>query len=188
MNHEELSKHYNFTPEHEGHLKAHTDDSTDVNNYLWDKHEDVPEFGHDPHHEHNIKKMDHALSAYKTPSNLIVYSGIHYDPRGRMNSEKVVHHPAYMSTSLDKDIAKGFASDKPASPRQAKGKHILAIHVPEGHPGAYVGHISHVSSEREFVLPRDTKLKHIKTESEVESSRILRKPYSLHIHHMEVVK
>ena len=59
-------------------------------------------------------QFDRMIASNKTPESLHVYSGVPYDPRTKMNSEGIVHHPAYIASSLKKSVAKGFA-DKHAS-------------------------------------------------------------------------
>jgi hypothetical protein len=97
--------------------------------------------------------MDSGMERHKTPHKLTVYSGIKYDPGEKMDKNKIVHHPSYLSTSLDKFTAKGFSNC-------TTNKHVLKIHVPKGHPGAYVDHFSENPGEKEFILPRNTKLKY----------------------------
>jgi hypothetical protein len=185
--HDKLSAHYKYTPEHRDELMNHTSDSPDLNNHLWNKHE-----GRSPllsklswyDRDKSVNKMDSALSSHKTPHAMTVYAGVNYDPTSR---GETVHHPAYLSTSIHRDVSKGFAQHKRGSEHQAAGKHIMAIHVPEGHSGAYVGHISRVSNEREFILPRGLNLKHSYTDTTMGHSSILRRPQPIHTHHMTIV-
>jgi len=133
--------------------------------------------------------LDAAINLHKTPHKLAVWSGTGIDPREHMNSEGIVHHPAYLSTSLSPYIAKGFAINS----RQYKLEgnelhtHLMKIHVPKGHPGAYVAHLKN-PDEKEFILPRNTKLKHIKTDTEQESFGYGSRKYFTHVHHMKVVE
>lgn len=109
-----------------------------------------------PGDEHNMKIMDDALRHHTTPHDLTVYSGLGQFHGDVVATNQRVHHPAYLSTSLRPDMAMGFAhchlhgTDVVA--------HLLKIHVPQGHPGAYVDHISRNPGEQEFILPRDTTL------------------------------
>jgi hypothetical protein len=183
--HDKLSKHYHYhnNDDHHETLRAYTDDSQDVNNHLWNKHEAPYDNSHSRDMDHNVEKIDHAMSVHKTPHAMTVYSGMSYDPTKREDHNGHVHHPAYISTSLDHDVAKGFAQHQRVS-----GKHILAIHVPEGHAGAYLGHISHVAEEREFVLPHGLTLKRSHTDTQMKYSRFHQKVHPIHTHHMEIVK
>jgi len=181
--HQTLSQHYNFknNQDHELAIKKYTDDSEDLNHYHWNK----GSVYHDPdsHKDNETERLDAALKHHKTPHPLHVWSGTGFDPRDNANSEGIVHHPGYLSTSINKQKAKGFARFKSYNSEM----HLLKIDVPEGYKGAYVAHVSHVPQEKEFILPRGLnmrikghtllKTKHHKTgKSEI-----------YHIHHMEVV-
>lgn len=164
--HEKLANHYNYTPEHHETMKDYTDDSRDINEHLWNK-------GSDSHLNHKVNKIDEVMKAHKTPHAMTVYSGVEHDPG------ETAHHPAYISTSLDHEVAKGFANGS-----RGGAKHILAIHVPEGHSGAYVGHTSHVPAEREFVMPHGLNLKRSHVDTQMGYSRIYKRPQPIHTHHM----
>ena len=97
-----------------------------------------------------------------------------------MNSEGILHHPAYLSTSLNKSTAKRF------SPHDNKNeKNVLKIHVPEGSSGSYVGHISFNPKEKEFILPAGTNLKYHHTKIEVDRGYL--NPL-FNVHHMNLIK
>jgi hypothetical protein len=98
-------------------------------------------------------RLDHALRHQNTPDNLVVYSGISNEHAGKVRSSDVVHHPAFLSTSLRMSTAQMFSSSQAS-------RDILKIHVPADHPGAYVGDLTNQHShEREFILPRGLKLR-----------------------------
>jgi ADP-ribosyltransferase exoenzyme len=182
--HDKLTKHYDYhnNDDHHETLRAYTDDSEEVNKHLWNKHEVPYDNSHSRDMDHKVDKIDHAMSVHKTPHAMTVYSGMSYDPTKREDHNGQVHHPAYISASLDHEVAKGFAH------QGGSGKHILAIHVPEGHAGAYLGHLSHVPEEREFALPHGLTLKRSHTDTQMGYSRIHKKPLPIHTHHMEIVK
>src|ERR1700722_4866973 len=170
--HKSLSKHYTFEsmPHHlKSIVRQYTDDSEDLNSYHWNKHElnktgQGHHFDADSRAEHESKHLDTALEAHRTPHDVTVYAGIKGDPRERANKEGVVHHPAYLSTSLNKRIAQGFANSN-RHPDRNNGTidhaHTLKINVPKGHSGAYVGNkgISEAPKEKEFILPRGLNLR-----------------------------
>jgi hypothetical protein len=98
-------------------------------------------------------RLDHALHHQVTPDNMVVYSGISNDHAAKVRSNDVVHHPAFLSTSLRMSTAQMFSHSQ-------SSRDILKIHVPAGHPGAYIGELSGSNShEKEFLLPRGLKLR-----------------------------
>jgi hypothetical protein len=176
-----LKKHYYYTEKN--HKEAIRDYqrsfiSKNINHALWEKHKN-PNLKYT--YNETTKKLDSAIHEFKTPHKLAVYSGTVHDPRELKNSEGIVHHPAYLSTSIKKDVAEGFSDDHK---NEEKGEaHILKIHVPKGHPGVYVPATeSGLNYEREFILPRGTNLKHIKTTKEDIGNNSKR-----FTHHMKVV-
>jgi hypothetical protein len=146
--HNKLSNHYKFNDEDIKPIKDYTKDSSRLNAYQWKKKENGYKNAYHKESEERTSEMDDILDRHRTPHKLTLFSGTPHDPREAMNKEKIVNHPAYLSTSLSKKIAKDFSG------------HVLKIHVPKGHPGAYVDHHSYNGSEKEFILPRDTKMKY----------------------------
>jgi hypothetical protein len=113
---------------------------------------------------------------------MIVHSGLHQSPefaiKDHPGHEGKMIHPGFLSTSTDFHQAKEFAhTDRDSvhgpKPTHHEGGtwrtdptgygHMMSIHVPKGHPGAYVSDHSAHDYEREFVLPRNTKLRVNKT-------------------------
>jgi hypothetical protein len=178
-----LANHYKFDKSHHDDFKGYVEGSKTVNASLWNsRNNDHNLIGDETNSR--IKNLDSALSLHKTPQDMTVYSGSIHDPRKMKNSEGIVHHPAYLSTSLNKNVAQRFSTlnqtydvdaDKPA-------KHLYKIKVPQGSSGAFIAHHSHLPGENEFILPRGTNLKHEKTESRETPTKIF------HTHHMSVVK
>lgn len=162
-----------------------SDGARSVNGYLWHKHQQNPEYGdYNPEFaEENVKNLDNAVSRHKTPHKLVVYSGTRHDPRKLKNEDGIVHHPAFLSTSTKQTTAKSFAHRNSSDDIN---RHILKIHLPEGHSGAYVSHVGALEDEREFILPRGLNLKHIKTTSETEMENGIHMA-TTHTHHMKVV-
>jgi hypothetical protein len=159
--------------------------SKSVNNYHWSKHKNTP-YVDSVMTEHDAKKnsegLDKFINMKKTPSKLVVYSGTKHDPQTMKNSEGIVHHPAYLSTSLDQNVAESFARKNITGYRDM---HMLKIHVPKGHPATYVpSSLNNPFSrkEEELVLPRGLNLKHIKTDIESTDGGKM-----LHTHTMKIV-
>ena len=191
--HKNLSQHYHFLDNHhENHEEHHeainkyTDDSTDLNEHLWETHKGARMKGGHPYSElldKETKRMDAALNYHKTPHPITVYSGTKMDPRQHINKEGIVKHPAYLSTSLDKNIAKAFARSHAVS----SDNHILKIDVPKGHKGAYVAHIGGLSKEKEFILPRGLNMKIKSTSKRNEINKITKRKETYLIHHVSIV-
>jgi hypothetical protein len=189
-----LREHYPkaaYTKDELGHLRDYTNGSV-INSELWDFHhkEKTP-----PERTEwsDIRGTDHALNKIKTPRSFHVYSNTKMDPRKEKDSDGIVHHPAYMSTSINKQFPKHWHNTKFIEDGDGGGsyeKHILKIRVPKDHTGSYVGqHISSVPGQHEFILPRATDLKYIGTHTEKVSHKnsfgTIHMTY--HTHHMEIV-
>ena len=179
-----------YTPQQVETIRDYQNYSRAINSYHWEKHHGDLNLsqGYRDHLEKQTGDLDSALQAHKTPKDLTVHSGIGYDPRTKMNSEGIVHHPAYLSTSFDTNTAENFSIRNQEKELHKDGyifhRHVLKIHVPKGTPSAM-----HFDGEQELVLPRGTNLRHIKTtkkKGEATNGGISYK-YINHIHHMEVV-
>ena len=120
-----------------------------------------------------IKHIDGFLKDQKLPHDLHVYHGTEgFDP-GKLASKhpkRLIKSAAYMSTSIKKHIAAGFAGSTTGTPDGVggftsangynnKNKHILHIHLKKGQRAAYLGSHSNFHEEHEALLPRNTTLK-----------------------------
>jgi hypothetical protein len=145
--HDKLMIHYRHAHDKYGvHLSTYGRGSSNLNHSLMypEKGKSVPE---------QALKLDHALSHTHTPDNLIVYSGISSDHAAKIRSNDVVHHPAFLSTSLRLSTAQFFSGSH-------YSRDVLKIHVPANHRGVYIGDVSGPNYiEREFLLPRGLKLR-----------------------------
>lgn len=180
--------HYsNFNGDERKHLIDYTESSNNLNGYLWDNH---PRKDYEnSFHDEKINHLDSAMTRHKTPHKLTVFSGTKFDPRNHMDENKIVHHPAYLSTSLSKKTAASFGTTNyhvDENGRVESEKHVLKIHVPKNHPGAYVDHFSDNKGEKEFILPRGTKLKYKYTDTHKIQDE--KDNHNIHEHHMEIVK
>ncbi len=190
--HDKLNKKYRFGNDDKKSFKSHMSHSFGVNNHLWEVHHGNKEYASsnfDPinYYKERIKNLDTAINNHKTPHDLTVYSGIGYDPRDKMNSNKIVHHPAYLSTSIDKGVAENFSLSHREKKKGIYHENVIKINVPKGHVGAYIGKF--MKNEKEFLLPRGLKLKHLHTETikgEYKNNYGTIK-YENHLHHMEIV-
>jgi hypothetical protein len=185
--HKIMRDHYNYekTTTHRESIYNYNDSNQSklMNGYLWEKHKNPEGFSQNESAETNIRNLDSAINSHKTPHKLAVYSGTVHDPRELKNSEGIMHHPAYLSTSIDESVGNSFAHRNKTSDKGINHTHILKIHVPKGHPGAYVPATGlDLNYEKEFILPRGTNLKHIKKTKEDISNNS-----KIFTHHMKVV-
>ena len=171
-----------------------------MNSHLWQQHgkSDIYRgmLNVEPHVDldSHIKNLDYMINSHKTPKSMTVWSGTFHDPRELKDKNDMVHHPAYLSTSLLRNTAQNFTTRSLAPekyPYDEKGKkirnhHILKIHVPEGHHGIYASGIGYDDSEQEFILPRGTKMKYLRTVKKINNNHQYDAIHD-HIHHMEVI-
>jgi hypothetical protein len=178
--HKSLVNHYsNYTDKHKKSIKDYTHQSFYLNDFHWKTHNNIPTT---TKYTEDTKNMDSVVNAHKTPQNLTVYSKSIHDPRTLKNYKDIVHHPAYLSASIQRSVAKNLKwnhhTDKETGEEH---HHILKIDVPRGSPGAYVDHHSSLSSQKEFIIPRGSNLKYHKTESQKFGKD------NYHYHHMELL-
>ena len=163
----ELEKHYRFS--HKKDLDAirdYTYTSYPVNSHL---HRKTTWKLRPLEKDHElVKPMDEALNRHKTPKELTVYSGVRRSPEHAIKHAGDEKHGVltktsnYTSASLDPNTAAQFTDHDTKSKYNEKfGNfvgHMLKIHVPKGHPGAYVDHHSSHKGEKEFILPHNTRM------------------------------
>ena len=191
--HNIIKKHYDkeyedkIAPDEKKAIEDYQIDSREVNDYHWKKNKKENIFsGIGKKHIENVTKgIDNVMSKSKTPHKLHVYSGTIHDPRNIKNDEGIVHHPAFLSTTINENFGRQRAKSHAIRTGDAEG-HMLKIHVPKDHPGIYVPSVNPDAvdtneHEREFILPHGTNLKHIKTTIEEGKKK------KLNIHHMKVV-
>lgn len=172
---EKLTDHYkNYDISDKKIISDYTTESRDLNGYHWNKH-------HNPTNKLNAffetqsSLMDKTINKNKLDKPKSVYSGVMYDPRRAKNALGIVHHPGYLSTSLNKSTAQDFALE---NSEDDENQHILKIKVPAGHSAAYVDKISQNKGEKEMILPRGLNLYHEKTTNDG----------IYKVHHMKIVK
>lgn len=168
--------------ERKEYLRGYTNESEDINEYHWNGNT------HDNDKNDQTRHLDEAMKVHKTPHPLTLYSGVRGDPRKRANALGIVKHPAYLSTSINPKIAKNFANSQIERSYSLKEghTHTLKIHVPQGHPGAYVAHISEMPNEKEFILPRESNLRLLGHKTTKEHHAIYG-DVTHHVHTAEVV-
>lgn len=170
-----LEKHYKYPENEEKVLNRFTYSSSELNNHLWNDHKQKRE-GYqknlDDHEEdarikgvYEPHNLDKALNRHKTPEDMELFSNSRHDPREIMNKDGVVHHPGYMSASINRNVSKNLKWNM-----KYKGKeshhHIWHMNIKKNSPGAYVNHLSNVPGQYEFVLPSGRNYKYNGTESQ----------------------
>lgn len=171
------------------HLRGYTKGSAGLNDYLWSEHK-KQDHGRSPddikYFQHRIKHLDNAMDRSITKKDQTVYSGSMHDPRDLKDKNDIVHHPAYLSTSKNRFVGEKFAGYHSEMKDGKRHHHNLAINVPKGSRAADLSRTKGVydSSEKEVLLPRNSKLKYNHTES---------KPHQtdetgiMHTHHMSLL-
>lgn len=151
-------------------VRSYTEESSTLNNgllkYSGNK-ERAQEYHRDrkdnDHPEINIDHLDSALSKHTLPK-MVVHSGVNFHPQKVTDKTSgVMKSSAYLSTTTNPEDARFFA--RPIYHNEEEfHRHILNIHVPQGHNGLYVGNrsmgskMTH-SDENEVLLPRGLKMK-----------------------------
>lgn len=167
--HRRLTKHYIFNPNEEETINRYTNYSSNINNTLLDYHDKK----YNPKQLEKVVHLDKILSSYDTPEDIIGYTGINGKHQSYLKhlSRKctgdsfLALHPAYLSTSLNRDMAETFA-DRTEHDASNFYVHLLKIKIPKGSSGVYADHISSREGEKEFILPRGLNI-HIQKNSEL---------------------
>jgi hypothetical protein len=110
--------------------------------------------GLDEEHKSIVSHLKAAMTAYKTPEDMTVSSGIKFDPRSHQKDADgpiKIKNDAFTSTSLSKPAAEDFIRDLD-TPEGGRDRHMIHIDVPKGSHGVYIGHHSSLPHEREFIL------------------------------------
>ena len=117
----------------------------------------------DPTFRDTVQQLDQALARGRVPENVTVYRGMRiprvYDMirEGTLPIGQRMFDRAYISTSLSRTLAKGFANS--SLPDLAHGTHriLVTIEVPAGSAGGSVQKLSRGSAEpeHELLLARD---------------------------------
>lgn len=164
-------------------IREYTSGSKDVNKSLWNHKTDGGEIN-----EHLLSQIDDihkGLDAGKAPSDdMTVYSGLRRDPQ-KMTKESggLLHHPAFISASINPSNALGFALPKNSNPD--KTLHVLKIKVRKGQKvGGYVGEHSEFAREQEYLVKANQML-HIHPEHDVMDLKGYdgKTSQRVHIHH-----
>jgi len=148
---------------HEETLNYYTDDSQHINEPLVNKktpdsfiRKMIPHLDKITRHKEN-----------KLPGPVTSYSGIHPKFGKMLSGVKIgekVKSPAYISSSLDKDIANSFSTHKSNifSDKGNFDQHMVVFHLPKGHTKArHIDHVSRWRGEDELLHARGQTFKKI---------------------------
>jgi hypothetical protein len=108
----------------------------------------------------NIAALDKAMDKTRAPFGFLTYMGCDYDV-DHMEDGKEYLFKAFRSTSIDAEQAETFTGGggQGYDPSRKRKKTIMQIRVPEGSPGIYVEKLTSVTGEKEFILPRNSKIR-----------------------------
>jgi len=157
-----LNKHYHWTPEEGKILRHFTESSYPLNNSLWKK---------DNENSQRINEMKGLINKHRTPEDMTVYSKSVHDPNKLKDENGVVHHPAFLSSSVHHSTVRHYFERNSLytklTPTIEKVNHMWHIHVPKGSPGAFI-HDEHSLNPKykEFVMQGGSNLQHHHTEIE----------------------
>jgi len=200
--HEALCDHYHpkhYTDLETEHLHSYTDDSSDLNKRLVAAHHDKEGVSTMDHsYQEQIHHLDGVMRKRKTPFGFHVFTGVGFNPGKTFSKGAHMHGhlPAYTSSSLTHTTAKTFAFGKtrnPDFPNLAKNSHphVLKIHVPAGSHGIYTGDDLGYGDEKEFVLPRNAKVRIHPVPSKRSVKRLdwtgEEKIHTLHVWHAKLI-
>lgn len=166
--HEQIHTKNNFVSRDPSHIKAISDyskNSTQINSYLHDKHNNVPDRYNSVGVDDKVKTLTDAINTAKIKDHIHVFTGLKDSPtrffNGSDKEKKDVHLPAFTSTTTSRPTAIKFASGTDDNTNGAHGiehdthnRHILKIHVPAGTSGASIIEHAMIPEEKEILLNR----------------------------------
>ena len=169
--HDKLAEDHPYTEKEKKETQKYTRGSSNLNRNLYEhKMEDkvVPKEVKGDFDTHNIKSLDAAVEKHSLKHDLHVYSGVHFHPGRSSGMSGHIQLPAYTSSSISKSVASHFAhSAGYSNPKELTSNkdgenikgHILHLHLKPGQKGAYIAPHSEYEEEREYTLPRNTRIK-----------------------------
>lgn len=157
---------HEHTDDDKTHVYRYTALSRPLNKSLQDAYKSGKTISHldikTPSHNftHDIRGIDAALHRNKLAVPLVTYSGIGWHPNNKMDEKGEIYLPAYTSTTTSKSTAFNFA--RANSHQKNNPMHILRIQNKAGDPGFYTKDdpvVTHYEGEREYIIPRNTKIR-----------------------------
>lgn len=211
--HKKLTKQFKYDAEDRAVIKRHTHGSGVLNGVL--KLKAGMSTSDDEYHQkastypevHKlISDLHNVTTKHTTTEDMHVYSGTSFHPdryKNDDNSSIKVHMPTFTSTSLDPTIGQAFSRpDKAHHGLETNDgkpdyywrvselpRHVLKIHVPAGSHGVYVGSMAaqKYRNEKEFLLPKDSKIHIDPTPTEIKSIGPFQHPVTHYVWHAKLV-
>lgn len=183
-----ISEHHNFKDSSDivETIKHYTaDESSDVNNHLIKKHKDPSYNKPGPYRDHIINTIKKHIHKNKLKHDLHTYSGTSFDPSEHVKNG-MMHSPAFISASHDKDVALSFAR-KPGPATRHITRHIIHFHLKKGDPALHVEKYSDVKNEHETIIA-PSKLKYHHKEIFHYHNYDDDIMNEVHVHHMSIAK
>jgi hypothetical protein len=159
---DKLADHYGkpSNPDHRNAIHSYTTDSSEFNPAVAAHHK----FGDDLDTDHAEvhKHLHDYLHSHSSPHDLEVFTGTKHSPerfpKDPTTGKIHMTNPAYTSTSISAHTARFFGGhDTEVIKPKYDGEHVLKVHVPKGSPGSYIDEHSQNRTEREFLLPSNSK-------------------------------
>ena len=184
-----LTKHYaSVADPHSSTLKDYTQQSYPINNALWKAHTGKSMITSNEPQEHKIAAMDKITHLKTTPRDMTVYSKSLHDPRELKNENGIVHHPAFMSTSVKSSLSSGYYADRNVQHKDGEEHHHqYQINVPKGSHGVFISDKNTIDKRAlgEFVLPKGGNFKYNNTETHTDDGGNKIRHY--HTHHLDYI-
>ena len=137
----ELMRYHNHNIELPESIKSHLDVAPEYNN------SDI-----------HIKNFDKLIDDHKLPTDVTVYSGLHFHPNEHRG--KIAINSAYLSTAISPHTAKDFGKTWISNYHDGKEykevqvKNILRLHLSKGQSGLFTDNASLFPGQGEIILPR----------------------------------
>ncbi len=163
---------HQHTDDDKTHVYRYSSASRPFNKFLYDSHKSEQkspkEFKVFGFHNftHDIQGLDAATHRNQLEHPLTTFSGIGWHPHERMDDDGIIHLPTFSSTTTSKSVAYQFAKSNTLA--ENNPLHILRIKNNVGDRGFYTKDdpvITMYEGEKEYIIPRNTKIKVNKTPS-----------------------
>lgn len=132
-------------------------------------------------HEGTVAGLDSAIANNPIRHKVSTYSGVSFDPRTKLDKKGRMKSSAFISSTHDKKVSRGFSYGGHTSFRPT---HTIQFHLRPGDPATHISQHSHLGGEHETVIGRNATLEHMHTDSHWDPDN----EHWTHIHHMRIVR
>lgn len=179
-----LHREHRFTSLHPNVQKTVRDyseyDSSPTNTHLLSKAAEKRD-GQAQHFKLAVGHLDKATNTFSLSHPLDVYSGTKYNPSEHVK-DGTLHLPGFTSTSLSKQEAGHHSRYGVKREGDLPHKHIIHFRLKPGQKGLYIGDHSSSPREKEFMLPRNLKVKlHPDPKVYIGSGGLSGEPHKYHV-------